>query len=645
VEFESETDGPVACEVCSREYSNARYLRRHMIENHIGPHKCEFCLKNYMEERNLEAHVRAKHPERFAEYELKRDSNGAEMRVLLDRLEIPKCVHCEQSFYSHEAQTRHETNCLTNHLLCTKCGSRFAIQQDLLDHDRLAHPVLAPTQEFTCSYCPASYSIARSLKIHHSFKHPELPFVGHEIEESQYVCNYCLMTYANMKSLKSHHTNKHNNLPFVNPMEPGGSTSEVVVEQRTVELRNSSLEPRTIEPRKSTTDPKAHELKKPAEEQILEPQEFPCPHCDKSYNAMKSLRFHITTKHTQVQESTPEPEPEVPMRNLQPRRSAVEKRTEKPAEEPAPEPLEFPCSHCDKSYNALKGLRFHMTTKHPNESHVPEPEKEPTPEPEPEPEPEIPVTRNLQLSDSYEVLDDKNVRCLQCKKTMQKKNFKKHFSSHGTVGKYHCDFCTWDFTGGEFLRNHMRQEHPDKLLCKFCGIQVRNKNLLEAHEKTHADDEVEEELGARKLRSGTTVVEEKETNEEVQVEAIQCKLCEREFLKIWNYNRHMKMKHPEQVHEGGFEFITPDEMERPETPRTREQSREKSQPPNQKELLYTCDVCDLAKTRRDYVKSHMKTDHPGEFVCPVCPHQHIFGSFFYLRNHLKEAHPKYQVRN
>lgn len=54
-----------------------------------------------------------------------------------------------------------------------------------------------------------------------------------------------------------------------------------------------------------------------------------------------------------------------------------------------PEPTRWPCEHCDKVFNAPKGLEIHMRNAHKDLQNEPAPEpSEPSPEPAPEPGPE-----------------------------------------------------------------------------------------------------------------------------------------------------------------------------------------------------------------------------------------------------------------
>ncbi|KAG6460256.1 hypothetical protein O3G_MSEX011876 [Manduca sexta] len=169
----------------------------------------------------------------------------------------------------------------------------------------------------------------------------------------------------------------------------------------------------------------------------------------------------------------------------------------------------YRCARCDKHYDKLFSLKFHVKTKHYK---IPRfvcpycPEEFMTPAP-------LTVHKLQQHS-----VDDR-FKCNACKGTFNTKvQLRKHINNFHMLGeKYKCEFCEYESFSFEGMYKHKFKHKTVKdYHCRFCRKSFLRKTTLDLHERIHTGDR-------RKV----------------------CAVCGQAFVQKASLNYHMNKYHPE----------------------------------------------------------------------------------------------------
>ncbi|KAM3957601.1 uncharacterized protein ACR2FA_008305 [Aphomia sociella] len=167
------------------------------------------------------------------------------------------------------------------------------------------------------------------------------------------------------------------------------------------------------------------------------------------------------------------------------------------------------CSRCDKRYDKIFSLRFHVKTKHYKIPRFSCPyclEKFMTPAP-------------LTVHKLQEHNVDDRYKCNACKGTFNTKiQLRKHINNFHMLGeKYKCEFCDYESFSFEGMYKHKFKHKTVKdYHCRFCRKSFLRKTTLDLHERIHTGDR-------RKI----------------------CKVCGQAFVQKASLNYHMTKYHPE----------------------------------------------------------------------------------------------------
>ncbi|XP_052757182.1 zinc finger protein 39-like isoform X3 [Galleria mellonella] len=170
---------------------------------------------------------------------------------------------------------------------------------------------------------------------------------------------------------------------------------------------------------------------------------------------------------------------------------------------------QYVCGRCDKRYDKIFSLRFHVKTKHYKIPRFSCPycmETFFTPAP-------------LTVHKLQEHNIDDRFNCNACKGTFNTKiQLRKHINNFHMLGeKYKCEFCEYESFSFEGLYKHKFKHKTVKdYHCRFCRKSFLRKTTLDLHERIHTGDR-------RKI----------------------CKVCGQAFVQKASLNYHMTKYHPE----------------------------------------------------------------------------------------------------
>uniref|UniRef100_A0A1E1W112 Protein krueppel n=1 Tax=Pectinophora gossypiella TaxID=13191 RepID=A0A1E1W112_PECGO len=167
------------------------------------------------------------------------------------------------------------------------------------------------------------------------------------------------------------------------------------------------------------------------------------------------------------------------------------------------------CSHCDKKYDKIFSLRFHIKTKHYKIARFPCPyckQEFMTPAP-------------LTVHKLQEHNIDERFKCKACNAVFNTKvQLRKHINNFHMLGeKYKCEFCDYESFSFEGMYKHKFKHKTVKdYHCRFCRKSFLRKATLDLHERIHTGDR-------RKV----------------------CNVCGQAFVQKASLNYHMTKYHPE----------------------------------------------------------------------------------------------------
>ncbi|XP_026820752.1 zinc finger protein 112-like [Rhopalosiphum maidis] len=189
---------PYACEICSKQFRTAAFLRRHIVCFHekVRSYQCDICGRSFSEKRNVDDHRRTHTGERpfvcetcgksFAQ----RSSMKIHWKQMHESIKAHKCEYCDKSFIRRchlVAHLTHHTG--VRNYICAVCGKAFLRSGTLKGHTA----VHSSERPFRCTICGDTFKLKKHLKQHgrvhgtqHSFENiPQLEFISSTVDNQR----------------------------------------------------------------------------------------------------------------------------------------------------------------------------------------------------------------------------------------------------------------------------------------------------------------------------------------------------------------------------------------------------------------------------------------------------------------------------
>lgn len=162
---------PYTCEICSKKFRTAAFLRRHIVCFHerVRSYQCDICGRSFSEKRNVDDHRRTHTGERpfvcetcgksFAQ----RSSMKIHWKQMHESIKSHKCQYCDKSFIRRchlVAHLTHHTG--VRNYVCSVCGKAFLRSGTLKGHTS----VHSSERPFKCTICGDSFKLKKHLKQH-----------------------------------------------------------------------------------------------------------------------------------------------------------------------------------------------------------------------------------------------------------------------------------------------------------------------------------------------------------------------------------------------------------------------------------------------------------------------------------------------
>ncbi|XP_073842815.1 uncharacterized protein [Musca autumnalis] len=344
------------CEICSKSYTDKKYLKAHMRQKHtlstnaqyickicnqrfttrvglevhsIRKHpetqrptenKCEICGSCYAESRSLRAHIRSKHPASIdSNYICEICNDKFTTQIGLDRHSLRahpetqtptehKCEICGSCYKKKQNLTRHmrkEHSLIDKEYMCEICHRRFATEAARDSHSDRMHRGAHSTIKYKCELCDCSYSEDKSLQSHIRDKHP-LSI------DTEHMCEICHLRFTTQTGLDRHYDRMH----------PGANSTQTPDKKHKCEICGVYF--------RGAIPLRTHMRKK---HPSFIDSEYICEICNVKLTTQQGLDRHSYLMH-------PETQP----------------------------PLEHKCEICGNCYKRSDSLREHVAIKHPASS-------------------------------------------------------------------------------------------------------------------------------------------------------------------------------------------------------------------------------------------------------------------------------------
>lgn len=173
----------VQCDVCLKVLSNVKYLKEHMMLQHLNnaPHSCDHkgCKKKFTNWSLLEKHKK-KH-EGIFDFKCKYCGKEYVQRKVLHQ-------HLRQS---HQIAKEEIDKMVRENTFCSKCNLAFKTTQQFSEHQALEH---GTGDKFICDMC-AKVFLSRIKLVSHQKYHRE---------EKKVLCTSCPSSFTEERGLKTH---------------------------------------------------------------------------------------------------------------------------------------------------------------------------------------------------------------------------------------------------------------------------------------------------------------------------------------------------------------------------------------------------------------------------------------------------------
>ena len=206
------TEDSFKCLACPKiQFQKKFELASHLIEEHAQSIKnievCQFCVEVFQSESELDEHYQKVHPSiekttytcKLCNLSKATNINYKEFRG------FQKSFHSLQKHY----KTKHQYFLPILPYHCSKCASRFLIEEELLEHEALDHiDCILPDQkdsdchsEFKCDKCSMTFRSKSNFTVHQ--------FVHGDIQAVPERCKYCGFASELKQELVAHHSKNH----------------------------------------------------------------------------------------------------------------------------------------------------------------------------------------------------------------------------------------------------------------------------------------------------------------------------------------------------------------------------------------------------------------------------------------------------
>ncbi|XP_063911178.1 zinc finger protein 239-like [Zophobas morio] len=188
---------PFICVVCNKSFTYSRYLLTHQMRYHrVGiegtprPNQCNFCSKVFSKAESLQKHLNEKHI----------SVKPSEKKHL--------CDLCGKGFtQKNKLDIHYRVHTGIKPYTCGHCNKCFTKKDYLVMHER-THTGEKP---YSCEYCGKCFSQGAPLKIHQRIHSGERP----------YVCKFCNIGFISRGSLNTHMKSCTPKLPIDRPLLQG----------------------------------------------------------------------------------------------------------------------------------------------------------------------------------------------------------------------------------------------------------------------------------------------------------------------------------------------------------------------------------------------------------------------------------------
>lgn len=465
------------CYFCSRGFNNEQLLNKHMLAIHLSTAKkkfcCVFCSIKVTTKVALEMHLKKRHNVTVPQVYCGHCSNVTQSESMVAYESCEKLAHhiTIEHNISESAETMLE-QCCNNKLdkvvddvtmFEEFLDEKFAntcdelLFQQILDNDTAAHNSLAND----CKHCSHTFQSEKDLIMHDITEH--LPAAGYPTIESgcqtantkldtspantlRYKCPKCIgigKVYAKQSQLIMHLAHDHND-SVLSCNECGMSFNRL--NDLTNHRRDHQIDKHLIEVISMLDDPNFDNIEIVEDPKKQQQVIYRCRLCDKTFHRKTAMEQHACTASNTVASA---PATEQLQVSVQCTECTVNFQTISMMEKHRRN-MHNVCSLCDKKFQTIGGLKYHLKTH----------------------------TGSKPFTCPYE-----------CSlKFTAKVNLNAHIRNvHASVKLYKCTVCARKFTSSDHLRKHNDSQHRmlRRYECDDCDKKFFQRTHLVQHRWIH----------------------------------------------------------------------------------------------------------------------------------------------------------------